>query len=158
MFCTECGTKNPENSANCYSCGRNMVNVSSPAPQIKAGILPEVKGTPSASRQPSLDPRKNPWKRGDLCTRGFKNNGFVLNYTPEYLEVRWMGDEGVERIPAENIDDLLRVAHADSLAPGGRTYRETLESCCEGLRFISEGIRERMKTVKTKAEEEGLNR
>lgn len=157
MFCTECGTKNPENSANCYSCGRKMVNASGRAPQIKVDSLQEVKETPSADRQPSLDPRKNPWKRGDLCTRGLKNRGFVLSHAPEYLEVRWMGDEGVERIPAENIDDLLRAAHADSLAPGGRTYLETLESL-EGLRFISEGIKERMKTVKTKAEEEELNR
>jgi hypothetical protein len=38
---------------------------------------------------PSLDPRKSPWKRGDVCTKGFERNGFVLNHTPEYLEVRW---------------------------------------------------------------------
>lgn len=33
----------------------------------------------------SLDPRKNPWKRGDICTRGFEKNGFVLTRTAEYL-------------------------------------------------------------------------
>jgi hypothetical protein len=55
--------------------------------------------------QPPLDPRESPWKRGDVCTLGFKKSGFVLNHTPEYLEVRWMSsDEGVERIPAEEID------------------------------------------------------
>src|ERR1700730_16689058 len=24
MFCTKCGTKNPENSANCYNCGQKI--------------------------------------------------------------------------------------------------------------------------------------
>ena len=106
----------------------------------------------------TLDPRKSPWKRGDVCTSGFKKSGFVLNHTAEYLEVRWMPDGGIERIPTEDADDLLRVAHADSLSPGGqRTNLENLESI-EALSRIEDGIRERMKTVKNESEKKELDR
>ena len=77
--------------------------------------------------QQPLDPRKSPWKRGDICTRGFKAVGFVLNHTTEYLEIRW-NEGGTERIPADEIDDILRVAHADGIIPGEhRTNLELLE-------------------------------
>ena len=68
--------------------------------------------------QQPLDPRKSPWKRGDVCTLGFEKVGFVLSYTSEYLEIRWNGRDGIERVPAPEVDDILRVAHADSVAPG----------------------------------------
>jgi hypothetical protein len=64
-----------------------------------------------------LDPRKSPWKRGDVCTLGFEKVGFVLSYTPEYLEIRWEGGI-IEKRLAPEIEDILRVAHADSFAPG----------------------------------------
>jgi hypothetical protein len=108
--------------------------------------------------RPSLDPRKNPWKRGDLCTLGFEKNGFVLSHTAEYLEVRWMQGGGIERIPTGEIDNLLRVGHAaDSIAPGGRTNLQNLEAI-EALSGISDGIAERMKTVKNEDEKKELDR
>jgi hypothetical protein len=108
--------------------------------------------------RPSLDPRKNPWKRGDVCTLGFKKNGFVLDHTPEYLEVRWMSGEGIERIPTEDIDNLLRVMHADSVSPGGnRTNLESLEAI-ETLARIQDRITERMRTIKSDKERAELDR
>jgi hypothetical protein len=39
MFCSQCGTKNPENSAYCYSCGRKMATPSVPSlPSNSKGI------------------------------------------------------------------------------------------------------------------------
>jgi hypothetical protein len=108
--------------------------------------------------QPPLDPRKSPWKRGDVCTSGFKKNGFVLNYTPEYLEVRWMSpNEGVERIPAEDIDNLLRVMHADSLSAGGKMTNLEALMTIEALSHVEDAIRERMKRVKNEAEKKELD-
>jgi len=110
-----------------------------------------------SSRLPPLDPRKSPWKRGDVCTLGFEKNGFVLDYTVEYLEVRWMGNEGVERIPAEDIDNLLRVAHADSpSADGTKTNLETLEAL-ESLSRIQNAVSDRMKAVKNENEKRELD-
>ena len=157
MFCSRCGTKNPESSVNCFNCGQSLVNVPDRTPQTKAENLREVQKTPATSPSRSLDPRKNPWKRGDLCKRGSNKAGFVMDHTAEYLEVSWLGDRVVERIPIEDTGDLLRVAHADSLAPGGRTYLETLEAR-ESLSRIRDGINERMKRVKNENEKEGLNR
>ena len=156
MFCTRCGTKNPDNSAHCYNCGQNMATAPRRPPQTKPASLREIERTPATTPPLSLDPRKSPWKRGDLCTRGFKQTGFVLNHTPEYLEVRWMGNRTVEQIPAENIDDLLRVAHADSRGDDGRTHLETLESL-EALSRIQDGIAERMKRVKNESEKRELD-
>jgi hypothetical protein len=51
--------------------------------------------------QASLDPRINSWKRGDFCTRGFQEAGFVVSYTVEYLEVRWNGKRGTEKVPSD---------------------------------------------------------
>lgn len=107
---------------------------------------------------PSLDPRKSPWKRGDVCTLGFEKNCFVLNHTPEYLEVRWMNDEGIERIPADAIDNLLRVAHADSLGPDGqRTSLEYLQAY-ESLDFLQHGLEKRIKEIKSDKEKQVLDR
>jgi hypothetical protein len=63
-----------------------------------------------------LDPRKSPWKRGDVCSRGFRMAGLVASCTPEYLEVRWK--DCVERIPADEIDNVIRLAHADGPSAG----------------------------------------
>jgi hypothetical protein len=106
---------------------------------------------------PSLDPRKSPWKRGDVSTLGFKRTCFVLSHTPEYLEVRW-GDNGVEKIPTDAVDSLLRVAHAESLGPDGRrTNLEYLQSL-ETLDFLEHGMTERVKTLKSDKEKKELDR
>jgi hypothetical protein len=106
---------------------------------------------------PSLDPRKSPWKRGDVCTRGFEKPGFVLNHTSEYLEVRW-SDDSIERIPTNEIDCLLRVGHADSLGPDGRrTNLEYLQSL-EALDFLQHGMTERVKTLRSDKEKKELDR
>ena len=105
---------------------------------------------------PSLDPHKSPWKRGDVCTKAFEKSGFVLNHTSEYLEVRW-SDESIERIPALDVDNLTRVAHADSLAPNGqRTNLESLQAI-ETLDFLQHAIAERVKTLTTDREKEQLD-
>lgn len=100
---------------------------------------------------PSLDPSKSPWKRGDVCTRGFDKPGFVLNHTAEFLEVRW-SDDRIERVPRVDIDSLLRVGHADSLGPDGRrTNLESLQSL-EALDSIQHGMTERIKTIRSDKE------
>ena len=107
---------------------------------------------------PSLDPRKTPWKRGDVCTLGFDKNCFVLNHTPEYLEVRWMSDGSTEKIPTEAVDNLLRVAHADSLGPdGSRTNLEYLQ-VSETLGLLKHKLAERMKAIKSEKEKQELDR
>jgi len=51
--------------------------------------------------------------------------GLVASYTPEHLEVRWK--DCVERIPADEIDSVIRLAHADGpSANGEQTNLETL--------------------------------
>src|SRR2546429_639343 len=47
MFCTRCGTKNPENSANCYNCGQNMVKAPDRSLQKRAGSLAEERPLPT---------------------------------------------------------------------------------------------------------------
>ena len=48
-----------------------------------------------------------------------------------------MPDGTIERIPAEDVDNLLRVAHADSLGPDGqRTNLQYLE-VFETLDFLN---------------------
>ena len=108
--------------------------------------------------QPPLDPRKIPWKRGDTCSLDFKKKtGFVLNHTPEYLEVRW-GPEGVvERLTGADAESVLRLAHADSpTASGTMTNLEALKEL-EALSYVEDAIRERMKTVKNETEQKELD-
>jgi hypothetical protein len=103
---------------------------------------------------PSLDPRKSPWRRGDVCTRAFEKSGFVIDHTSEYLEVRWIKEETIERIPTLEVDNLFRVAHADSLTPDGqRTNLESLEAI-ETLDALQNAIAGRMKTLTTDREKE----
>ena len=46
MFCTRCGTKNPDNSAHCYNCGQNMATAPDRPPQA----IPSVPSQPSNSK------------------------------------------------------------------------------------------------------------
>lgn len=88
---------------------------------------------------------------------GFKKNCFVIDYTSEYLEVRWMDDGSIERIPTHSIDDLLRVGHADGLGPDGvRTNLQYLQAS-EALGLIQTRLAERMKAVNGENEERELN-
>jgi hypothetical protein len=111
---------------------------------------------------PSLDPRKTPYKPGDVVTRGFKIAGLVTEYAPGYLEVRWNeagteGNDKIERIPTEEIDNVVRVAHADSLsADGKKTNSETLETL-EALERVRALAVERMKTIKSPSEQAHVN-
>lgn len=106
----------------------------------------------------SLDPSKNPWKRGDVCTLSFEKNGFVLDQTPEYLEVQWISDGSIEKIPTEAIDNLLRVAHADSLGPDGRRTNLEYLQARESLDFLEHGIAKRTKSIKSEKEKQELDR
>jgi hypothetical protein len=105
-----------------------------------------------------LDPRKTPYTRGDVVTRGIKLAGLVTEFTPTYLEVRWSkeGNEGndqTERVPTDEIDNLLRVAHADAhFSAEGQTNLQTLNSL-EGLDRIEVDLRNRQATIKSPAEQ-----
>lgn len=107
---------------------------------------------------PTLDPCKSPWRRGDVCTLGFKKNCFVLDHTPEYLEVRWMNEDGVEKIPTEAIDGLLRIAHADGLGPDGRRTNLEYLQVREALDFVERGLTERTQAIKSEKERKELDR
>ena len=86
----------------------------------------------------SLDPHENPWMRGDVCTKGFEKVGFVVSYTSGYLEILW--PNGIERVPSDEVDDIRRMAHWDSVPPGGqKTNLETLESL-EALEILSNAL------------------
>jgi hypothetical protein len=47
MFCSRCGTKNPENSANCYNCGQNLAKAPERSLQTRSGSLAEVRPLPA---------------------------------------------------------------------------------------------------------------
>jgi hypothetical protein len=113
--------------------------------------------------QPALDPRKSPWRRGDVVTRGFKQVGFVTEYTALYLEVRWNkegneGDAKIERIPISEVDALVRVGHADQRTPGDNptTNLDSLETI-ESLERIRDAIATRMKAINTDEERREAN-
>jgi hypothetical protein len=105
--------------------------------------------------QQPLDPRKSPWKRGEVCTRDFKTVGFVLSSTPEYLDIRWNGHDGIEKVSEREVDDILRVAHADgpSLAGDGTNVQtlDTLEAL-ERVRNAAESRTFRNEHEKRKAD------
>jgi hypothetical protein len=106
----------------------------------------------------SLDPRKSPWKRGDVCTMGFERNCFVVSHAPEYLEVRWMDDGTVEKIPAEDVDNLVRVGHSDGLGPDGQRSNLQYLHVLETLEFLERGAKDRMESVKSEREKRALGR
>jgi hypothetical protein len=106
-----------------------------------------------------LDPRKTPYTRGDVVTLGFKKSGLVTEFTSTYLEVRWNeeGEDKIERIPTANIDNLLRIAHADALSVSGKkTNLENLQ-VLEALDHIRALTVERMKTIKSPREQMEVN-
>jgi hypothetical protein len=110
-----------------------------------------------STSQPPLDPRKYPWRRGDVCSLGGSKSGFVLAYTSEYLEVRWMPGGVVERLTDGDAESAIRYAHANSISAGGKgTNLEALEAI-EALTRIEDAIRERMKTVKNETEKKELD-
>ncbi len=47
MFCSRCGTKNPEGSANCYNCGQNLAKAPERSLQTRSGSLAEVRPLPA---------------------------------------------------------------------------------------------------------------
>jgi hypothetical protein len=107
--------------------------------------------------QPPLDPRKTPWKRGDVCGLGSSKSGFVLHYTPEYLEVRWMPDGPVERLTDGEAESVIRYMYADSISPDGKmTNLEALETI-EALAHVEDACRERMKSIKNEAEKKEVS-
>lgn len=71
-----------------------------------------------------------------MCTRDFKTSGLVLRYTSEYLEIRWSGPEGIEKVPTEEIDDILRVAHAGDISPDGKRTNLEMVQVFESLENI----------------------
>lgn len=95
-------------------------------------------------------------------TRGFNIAGLVTEYTPAYLEVRWCETDGegksrIERIPTAEIDDLVRMAHADSpSATGTGTNLETLEGL-EALERVQILVAARIKTIKSPSEQAHVN-
>lgn len=109
--------------------------------------------------QPPLDPRKHPWHRGDAITHSFEKNGFVLDATPEYLEVMWVvPGHTIERLTLFEADNLLRFGHASSLSASDQTKTnlELLESML-ALDRLKETVKRRMSTIKTKREEKAVN-
>src|SRR5581483_9001464 len=55
MFCTRCGTKNPDNSANCYNCGHNMAKAPDRTLQTRSGSLAEVRPVAPPKEYGSVD-------------------------------------------------------------------------------------------------------
>jgi hypothetical protein len=47
MFCSRCGTKNPEGSANCYNCGQNLSKAPERPLQTRSGSLVEERPLPA---------------------------------------------------------------------------------------------------------------
>jgi hypothetical protein len=108
--------------------------------------------------QPPLDPRKYPWHRGDVVTLDFKKSGFVLGSAPNYLEVMWMPSSVTEKVEASETGNLVRVAHAASLAAkGDKTNLEVLEDML-ALHRVEAAIRDRIASCKTEADKESVNR
>src|SRR6267378_1626290 len=107
--------------------------------------------------QPSLNPRKIPWKRGDVCSLGPTKRGFVLDSTPDYLEVRWMPEGVVERLTDGDAASVIRHMHADSISASGKmTNLEALETI-EALTRVEEVSRERSKSIKNEAEQQEVD-
>ena len=107
-----------------------------------------------ATSHPPLDSRKYPWHRGDVVTLGFKKSGFVLDSTPEYLEILWMPETQVERLGPAQADDLLRIMHGASMSPGGsKTNAEVLDVVL-ALDSVGTALEDRMRTVRTEPERE----
>jgi len=82
----------------------------------------------------------------------------VIDSTPTYLEVAWMPGCVTERVPIGEVDNLLRVAHAESLsATGDKTNVEVLKTLL-ALHRIQASIAARIANCNTDAEKESTNR
>ncbi len=83
--------------------------------------------------------------------------GLVASCTPEYLEVRWK--DCVERIPADEVDSVIRLAHADGLSGSDeRTNLETLLAL-EALEHFGMSTKNRkFKNAQEKSEADNLIR
>lgn len=106
-----------------------------------------------AASQPSLDPRKTPWKRGDVCGLGSSKSGFVLNHTPEHLEVLWGPNGPVERLTGGEKESVIRYAHADSFSAGVEMTNLQVLETIEALNRVEEAVRDRSKSIKSEAED-----
>jgi hypothetical protein len=60
MFCSRCGTKNPENSANCYDCGQNLAKAPDRSLQTRSGSLAEVRPLPAPKEFGRVDVNGSP--------------------------------------------------------------------------------------------------
>jgi hypothetical protein len=88
---------------------------------------------------------------------GSSKIGFVLNHTPEYLEIRWGPDGPVERLTGGEAEGVIRFAHADSASPDGKTTNlETLKTI-EALDAVEKAARERSKSIRSDAERAEVN-
>ena len=67
-------------------------------------------------------------------------------------------DSSIERIPAEDVDNLLRVAHADSLGPDGQSTNLEYLQAFETLDFLEHGVKDRMKVLKSDKEKRVFDR
>jgi hypothetical protein len=80
-------------------------------------------------------------------------DGLVVSSTPEFLEVRWK--DCVERIPADQIDSVIRLAHADApSASGEKTNLETLLALetLEHIETLARNIKFKNAREKTEAD------
>jgi hypothetical protein len=88
---------------------------------------------------------------------GSSKIGFVLNHTPEYLEIRWGPDGPVERLTGGEAESVIRFAHADSASPDGKiTNLETLKTI-EALDAVEKAARERSKSIRSESERAEVN-
>jgi hypothetical protein len=55
MFCTRCGTKNPDGSVNCYSCGQNLSAAPDRTLKNRAGSLTESRPLPAPKEFGKVD-------------------------------------------------------------------------------------------------------
>lgn len=55
MFCTRCGTKIPENSANCFNCGQNLAKTPDRTLQVRSGTLTETRALPTPKEFGKVD-------------------------------------------------------------------------------------------------------
>ena len=55
MFCTRCGTKNPDSSANCYNCGQNLTKAPDRNLQSRSGTLVETRPLPAPKEFGKVD-------------------------------------------------------------------------------------------------------
>jgi hypothetical protein len=60
MFCSRCGTKNPEGSANCYNCGQNLAKTPERSLHPRSGGLAEPRALPAPKEFGRVDINGSP--------------------------------------------------------------------------------------------------